>query len=186
MVRHASTEATRRAAFPADEPLDARGARDAERLATAVPTGCEVLTSPARRCLETVHAAGLTASVEPRLAECDFGTWAGRSLEEIHAERPRDAEAWMTDPDADPHGGESLRTFAERVATWLDEQREADGYAVAVTHGGVVKAAVIRALAGPLESFWRVDASPLAITELHAHGDRWTVSRVNCRRWAES
>jgi broad specificity phosphatase PhoE len=182
LVRHAATAATRRAEFPTDEPLDEHGVRDAGALASAVPSGCEVLASPARRCLQTAAAAGLSATVEPRLAECDFGSWAGRSLQEIHAERPGDAERWMTDPGADPHGGESLQAFNERVVGWLDEQRGGDGDLVAITHGGVVKAAVVNALDAPLRSFWRVGASPLAITELHAHGDGWTVTRVNCRR----
>ena len=186
LVRHACTDATRRAAFPADEPLDERGTRDASRLAAAVPIGCEVLASPARRCLQTAAAAGLTPTMDDRLAECDFGSWAGRSLHEIHAERPDDARRWMTDPDADPHGGESLRAFAGRVARWLDEQRDASGHALAITHGGVIKAAVLRALDAPLPSFWRVDVSPLGITELHADGQRWTVTRVNCRGWPEA
>ena len=50
----------------------------------------------------------------------------------------------------------------------------------AITHGEVVKAAVVHALGAPLLAFWRIDAAPLAITELHAHGGRWTVVRLNC------
>ena len=86
----------------------------------------------------------------------------------------------MRDPDAAPHGGESLRAFAERVAGWLDEQALCEGAAAAITHGGVVKAAVVHALGAPLRAFWRIDAAPLALTELHAHDGRWTVRRVNC------
>jgi len=85
----------------------------------------------------------------------------------------------MTDPDAAPHGGESLTRFAARVAAWLDEQAADDGRAIAVTHGGVVKAAVVHALGAPLAAFWRIDVAPLALTELHAHEGRWTVTRVN-------
>ena len=57
----------------------------------------------------------------------------------------------MTDPDAAPHGGESLTALLARVAAWLDEQAALDGTAVAVTHGGVVKAAVVHALVGAAE-----------------------------------
>jgi broad specificity phosphatase PhoE len=124
-----------------------------------------------------VAAALRSVVVDPALAECDFGAWAGRALAEIDA---ADAALWMTDVDARPHGGESLRAFAARVAGWLDDQALRDGRAVAVTHGGVVKAAVVHALGAPLEAFWRIDAAPLSITELHAHDGRWTVARVNC------
>jgi len=115
-------------------------------------------------------------SVDPALAECDFAGWAGRTLADV---AESELAAWMSDPDAAPHGGESLRTFSARVADWLGGQAAKDGSALVVTHGGVVKAAVILALGAPIESFWRVDASPLAITELHSHDGRWTVTRVN-------
>ena len=181
LVRHAPTSATRAAGFPCDEPLDARGRADAALLADALPARCEAQSSPALRCRETAAAAGFAA---PRLidalAECDFGAWAGRTLADVHAAAPADAAAWMTDPDARPHGGESLSAFAARVSSWLDGEAAGDaGTAVAFTHGGVVKAAVVHALGAPLEAFWRIDVAPLAITELHAHAGRWTVTRVN-------
>lgn len=181
LVRHAATPATRTLTFPADEPLDARGLADAEGLARALPADPgEVWCSPAARCVQTAAAAGLAApTVDPRLAESDFGTWAGRTLEAVHGEDLEAARAWMTDPDAAPHGGESLTAFSARVAAWLDEQATLDGRAVAVTHGGVVKAAVVHALGAPVMSFWRVDAAPLSITTLHAHDGRWTVVRTN-------
>lgn len=179
LVRHAPTGATRAAAFPSDEPVDERGLAAAGALGPALPARLEALSSPALRCRQTAAAAGM---VDPRLesaiAECDFGTWAGRSLEGIE---PDAAREWMTDPDACPHGGESLSDFAGRVGGWLDSQTQLDGGAVAVTHGGVVKAAVLCALGAPLEAFWRIDATPLAVTELHAHNGRWTVTRVNAR-----
>src|SRR5262245_21156138 len=176
LVRHAPTDATRRAAFPGDEPLDEDARRQVAALAGRLPRSYEALSSPALRCRETARAAGLEATAEPALAECDFGAWAGRSLAEIDEAAAR---AWMTDPESAPHGGESLSQFARRVAGWLDEQARRDGAAVAVTHAGVVKGALVHALGAPLASFWRIDVAPLAITELHAHDGRWTVSRVN-------
>jgi broad specificity phosphatase PhoE len=177
LVRHASTAAVRAAAFGADEDLDGAGVEAASRLAARLPRG-DVLISPARRAAQT--AAGLTVSaVDPALAECDFGVWAGRPLAELASEDPAAVEAWMTDPDVAPHGGESLTALLTRVRTWLGDQAALDGTAIAITHGGVVKAAVVAALDAPPSAFWRVDVSPLSITELHAHDGRWTVTRVN-------
>lgn len=181
LVRHGPTAATRRSAFPRDEPLDERGRAEAARLAGRLPRRCEAASSPALRCRETALAAGLDPIPDPALAECDFGTWAGRSLADIDAADPAAARAWMTDPDSAPHGGESLSDFARRVARWLDGQAQHSGNAVAVTHAGVLKGALVHALGAPIESFWRIDVAPLAITELHAHDGRWTISRVNCR-----
>jgi broad specificity phosphatase PhoE len=214
LVRHAATSATRAAAFPADEPIEAgaedvaagvaglvrRGRSaaasvasgagaspvDAAAAAPGAPAlsadgpGVEVLASPALRCAQTAAAAGLVPRVDPLLAECDFGAWGGRSLAELHAENPAAVGAWMGDPDAAPHGGESLRAFAARVAGWLDGQADGEGTTLAITHGGVVKAALVHALGAPLDAFWRLDVAPLAVTELHAHDGRWTITRMNC------
>lgn len=86
----------------------------------------------------------------------------------------------MSDPAASPHGGESLRDFAARVGRWIDGQTQLERGAVVVTHAGVIKAALVHALRMPFEAFWRIDAAPLAITELHAADNRWTATRVNC------
>jgi broad specificity phosphatase PhoE len=197
LVRHAATSATRAAAFPADEPIEEGAAALAAGLAGLVARGrgavdeltaadesaaprVDVLASPALRCAQTAAAAGLAPRVEPLLAECDFGAWAGRSLAELHAQDADAVGAWMGDPEVAPHGGESLRAFAARVAGWLDGQAAGDGATLAITHGGVVKAALVHALGAPLDAFWRIDVAPLAVTELHAHDGRWTITRTNC------
>jgi broad specificity phosphatase PhoE len=177
LVRHAPTRATRATAYPLDEPLDDAGRRAAGALRRALPRRCEVLSSPAMRCRETAEVAGLAPELDEALAECDFGAWMGRRLADVGP----DARTWMVDPDAAPHGGETLRAFAARVAAWLDAQAEREGVAVAITHGGVVKAAVVHALDAPLRAFWQIDAAPLSLTELHAHDGRWTVARLNQR-----
>jgi broad specificity phosphatase PhoE len=137
------------------------------------------MTSPALRARETAAAAALAAEIEPSIGECDFGAWAGRTLAQVHEQDPQAAGAWMTDPDACPHGGESLSALLARVGGWMDRQATHDGRAIAVTHAGVVKAALVNALGAPATAFWRIDVTPLAVTELQAHDGRWTVARVN-------
>ncbi len=178
LIRHADTEATRRAAFPLDESLDAAGLAAAGALAGRLGRG-EALCSPALRARETARAAALEAAVVPELRECDFGTWAGRTLAEIHVQDRAGARAWMTDPGARPHGGEPLTDLLTRVGAWLDVLAHKDGRAIAITHGGVVKAAVVHALDAPAAAFWRVDVAPLTVTELHGHDGHWTLTRVN-------
>jgi broad specificity phosphatase PhoE len=168
----------RRNAFPIDEPLDDAGRRAASQLAGKLGRG-EAICSPALRARETAAAAGLDAAVEPLIAEGDLGAWAGRTLAEVHEADPDGVGAWLMDPHACPHGGETLAALLQRVAAWLDGQAALDGRAIAVSHAGVVKAAVVHALGAPAAAFWRVDVAPLGLTELHAHDGRWTVARVN-------
>ena len=200
LVRHASTDAASSFAFPDDEPLDARGRESAAILAKALPRGCEAICSPALRCRQTAGAAGLRPRIEPLVRECDFGRWAGRTLAEIE---PAEAGEWMRDPDRAPHGGETLRDFAARVARWLEAQidpptrlkgaaepaarahrasRPRDEVArcrIVITHGGVVRAAVVHALGAPLDAFWRLDVAPLSVTELTGRAaGGWTLKRI--------
>ena len=178
LIRHATTDAVRRAAFPVDEPLDEAGRAAAGALAGRLGRG-DAISSPALRARATAAGAGLEAEVEPLIAECDFGSWGGRSLADVHQADPVGAGAWMTDADACPHGGESLSQLIARVGGWLDAQAALDGRGIVVTHGGVVRAAVVLALGAPPVACWRIDVSPLSVTELHARDGRWTVSRVN-------
>jgi broad specificity phosphatase PhoE len=185
LLRHARTAAVHGAAFPdAGARLDPVGRRAARAAALDVSRrGWDrdgAICSPLARAVETAALLGLEGAIaEPALREADFGSWTGRSLADVADEDPVSVRAWMTDADAVPHGGESLRAVVGRVGRWLDEQASTDGRSVAVTHGGVVKAAVVHALAAPLDAFWRVDVGPLAATELHAHDGRWTVAYVN-------
>jgi broad specificity phosphatase PhoE len=178
-VRHAPSEATRRSAFPLDEPLDPRGVDEARALAPRLGRFDAAWSSPAARARQTAEALGLTATVAAELDECDFGAWGGRTLADLHADDPTAVAAWMEDPAAAPHGGESLLALLERVRGWL-EARAGDGSrVVAVTHAGVIRAAVVCALDAPALAFWRLDVAPLSRTVLHAHDGRWTVRAVN-------
>lgn len=180
LVRHAATACVRRAAFPLDEPLDEGGWRQA-RLLGPFLVPCEwTMMSPARRARETAEAARLPEpEPDDLLSECDFGTWAGRSLEEVSAEDPAGIRAWFKDPAARPHGGESLAGLAARMSEFLAKAMERAGTGVVVTHGGPVRAMVMLALDAPLSAFWRIEIAPASITELCARDGRWAVARVN-------
>jgi broad specificity phosphatase PhoE len=172
LVRHAPTAATRAAAFPLDEPLDDDGRAAAASLAGALPGDAAAVCSPARRCLQTAAALGLRPKIDARLRECDFGRWAGRTLAELDAEDPAATRAWMLDPAAAPHHGESLLDFHARVGAWLADLAAGPGaVTVAVTHGGVVRSAVTHALNAPLAVMWRIGVPPLSIIALDLGDD---------------
>ncbi|MBO9533869.1 MAG: histidine phosphatase family protein [Solirubrobacteraceae bacterium] len=178
LIRHATTAAVRAAAFPVDEPLDDAGRAAASALQGQAGRG-EALCGPSRRARETARLLGLDAEPVRALDECDFGAWRGRTLEELHEEQPESVGAWLEAPGSSPHGGESLIAFGARVGAWLDERASIDGWTVAVTSGGVIRAAVVHALGAGPEATWRIDTTPLHATVLHAHDGRWTVRSVN-------
>jgi broad specificity phosphatase PhoE len=173
LICHATTAATRAAAFPADEGIDPAG----EPLALAPRFGRvdQSWASPALAARQTAAALGLDAAQEPALRDCAFGRWAGRRLVDVQAEDPQGVAAWLTDVTATPHGGEPLAAVLARVAAWLDARLAERGHVVAVTHAAVMRAAVIAALGAPAGAFWRIDVEPLATIELTSDGARWNV-----------
>lgn len=178
LIRHGSTSAVRGAAFPVDEPLDRQGIEAALALTGAAGRGV-ALCGPSLRARETAALLGLDAAVDHALDECDFGSWRGRSLADLHAEDPDAVGLWLGHPDAAPHGGETLAEVHRRVDTWLAAQAQGAGRTIAITSGGVIKSAVAISLGAPIDATWQIDVSPLHYTELHAHDGRWSLACVN-------
>lgn len=133
-----------------------------------------VLSAPSPRCRGTAELLGLTVAEEPAaLAGCAMGRWRGRRLDELAAEEPESVAAWLSDPDAAPHGGESLRALRARVAGWLDNLEPGTVWAVA--EPDVIRAAVAHALGAPEAALWRLDVRPLSSVELTGRAGRWNV-----------
>ena len=172
LVRSAATGATRRAAFPADEPLDPGGLRAAEALAGVLGRVETAWASPARRAAMTAATAGLTATADPELAVPERPGWAGLTLGEVADRDPDGLRAWLDDPDP----GGRLRA---RVASVLARAHDRSGTTVAVTHAAWVRTAVLEALDAPPAAFWRVDVAPASRTVLHRRDHGWALARVN-------
>jgi broad specificity phosphatase PhoE len=174
LITSAPTSATSAAAFPpVDEPLDRRGATWAADARGRI-TGDRAVCSPALAGRQTAAALGLAVTIEPRIGDWDLGRWRGHTLDEIAATEPEAVQAWLTDPDAVPHGGESLSGLLARVEQWLDAL-PADGHTVVITHPAVVRAAVVGTVAAAAPGFWRIDIAPLTATVLRGRPGRWTL-----------
>lgn len=117
---------------------------------------CTLWSSDLVRAVATARVAlRRFPRIDPRLRELDFGEFAGGTYQEnMDRFGPRFA-AWVEHRGRPaPPGGEDLDDFFSRTRAWLDDlrARTPDGAtAVAVTHGGVVRA-IARPFAG--EEFW--------------------------------
>ncbi|MDC7785875.1 histidine phosphatase family protein [Rhodoplanes sp. TEM] len=174
LLCHAATPATRAARFPADELVEAGAAASLHALAARLPQLDAAVCGRERRCGETAAGLGLDARPVAALDDWMLGGWRGRDPGEIVAGEPEGFAAWRSDPDAAPHGGESLAMLLDRVRAWLDAgppQRRC----LAVTHPAVMRAAIVHVLGAPALSFWRVDAGPLASADLRHDGRRWVL-----------
>ncbi|MFB8354446.1 histidine phosphatase family protein [Streptomyces niveus] len=178
LISPALSAALREARF-ADGPLDAAGRRQAEGVRGAVAdafadAGQLVFASPSSRCEQTAGALGLVAEPLPELRGCAMGRWRGLRLDEVAATEPQSVAAWLADPGAAPHGGESLDALHTRVGHWLDAL-PADARVLAVAEPDVVRALTVHAIGAPAEVFWRIDVLPLTATELSGRNGRWNL-----------
>ena len=96
----------------------------------------------------------------------EFGEWDGLTFTEV-AERDRDRlEAWFADMAAPPPGGESFVEVRERVLTGLERLLAAHSgrTVVVVSHVTPIKTLVAHAMESPLDSLFRMELSPAAVS----------------------
>jgi broad specificity phosphatase PhoE len=125
-----------------------------------------VIVSPARAARETAGWVAQSYEVDPAFDDLDYGRWRGRSIREIAVTDADGIAAWLADPHARPHGGESIAMLAERVNAALERIVRGGRPCMVVTHAIVIKAALAHVRAEPLESVFRIDVAPLSCTRL--------------------
>ncbi len=65
-----------------------------------------------------------------------------------------------------------------RVSGLLHAWQGRSGRLAAVTHGAVIKCAVVHVLRAPIDAVWNLDVAHASATELHFTGEAWRVTRV--------
>jgi probable phosphoglycerate mutase len=197
LIRHGETSWNREQRWQghADVPLCEEGYEQARRLASflsdprydggASPIRL-VYSSDLLRASQTAEvlgrALGFDKRLEPDWREIDVGRWAGCRREEIRA---RFAEEWRRIADGEDlprGGGETFGAFSARVVAALERVRRAHEHetVAVVTHGGVIRAALLHVLGLPWLRMREVAAvSNTAINELSWDGARWAVAGRN-------
>lgn len=182
VVRHGRTEANASGLLlgRADPGLDDQGRRQAQAIASLVPPGARIISSPLRRASETAAAllestrdgTGRTATLEidERWIEMDYGEFDLTPVSEVP---PQTWARWRSDSDFRPEGGESHNDLALRVGAALDElarSTDADRDVVVVSHVSPIKASVAWALGVGIEVSWRCFVAQASVTRIGVGG----------------
>jgi broad specificity phosphatase PhoE len=105
-----------------------------------------IVSSDVRRATETAavlaEALDLAVETDSRLRERDFGIAEGRPLSDLSPAVIGIDDGVVTDDDACPERGETLRVFRDRAERFLEfrQVRWPDERLLVVTHGGTMRA----------------------------------------------
>jgi broad specificity phosphatase PhoE len=172
IIAHAATPATRALVFGDQGTLLAGDLQPLGRRVASWVRG------PEEACAAT--ALGLGGNAEPiyQLRGCDFGAWAGRALADVAVDDPTGLEAWLHDPGAAPHGGESLAKLINRVGRVLDDHRWPEGRTVLIVTPLVARALLVHALHAAPEVIFHIDMAPLGRALISRSQQMWRLNRL--------
>lgn len=148
-----------------------------------------VVSSPVRRTRESAEIIaaklGLPVEEEPGFAEMEFGDWDGMTFTEVGEKDKDGLEAWFADMAASPPGGESFLTVKARVLEALARllKKHAGKTVVVVSHVTPIKTLVAHAVDAPLESLFRMELSPAAVSVLSFYEDLTTGEQKGSMRF---
>ncbi|MES2308762.1 MAG: histidine phosphatase family protein [Verrucomicrobiota bacterium] len=183
LISHAPTRAVQTTSFPEDEPLDPPiiSLPEIKQKIENMGQLNHLCRGPERRAFETAEALQLRAAftVEQTLRDCDYGRWAGRRFDDLQNKEPDAIASWISQPEVNPHGGESLIDLLTRISIWMDIQGQRGGRILAVSHPSVIRAAILHTIGAPSQSFWRINIEPLSITDLRGNKGHWTLRSIS-------
>ncbi|MER5179268.1 histidine phosphatase family protein [Streptomyces sp. NPDC002896] len=153
-------DATRDAIF-GDGALNERALLEA-RAVRSLPLYSPAVRAPSARCAQLADALGLETTVERALRDLDYGEWYGRTVDDVVADDPYGFHTWLTDPDAAPHGGESVRGLCRRTANWLNSVDPDTGHALVIADEAAIRALLLHAQGAPTRAFRHLDVPALS------------------------
>jgi broad specificity phosphatase PhoE len=188
LVRHAVAEGNGRFHGHTDAPLAPEARQQIRVLVRKVSSYPlrVVYSSDLQRARATATAVARRFDAElvvrPGLREIHFGCWEGLSWTQIARRFPRLSRAWLTRfPHQSIPGAERFDAFKKRVARELDEIVTANprSCVAIVTHAGVARLIVARALGVPDRHMFRIAMAPSALSVIDVFPDGATVHLVN-------
>jgi len=143
-------------------------------------------SSPLQRTRESAEIVaerlGLSVAFRDDLVELDFGEWTGATFDAIRAD-PR-WQAWSTQRSlAAIPGGESMRQVQRRVVEALIEigERHIDENVAVVSHGDVIRCALVFALGMPLDFYGRIEVGQGSLSTVRLDSGGIRVLAINER-----
>jgi probable phosphoglycerate mutase len=179
LLRHGEPLGGRRYRGKLDDALSKKGW---QQMWDAVGNRCEwdqIVTSPLQRCHAFAMALGerngTPVAVDARFAEVGFGSWEGRTRQDLEAQDPMQVTRFLRDPvENRPPDAELLDEFISRVHTGLQHvlQAYAGQRILLVVHAGVIRAVMTRVLEMPPAAMYRIHVANAGLTHIRTDRER--------------
>ncbi len=190
IVRHGETEwnAEGRIQGHTDIGLSEKGAEQARSLGQRLADRQidVAYSSDLKRTSETAKLAlggrDITLNETPRLREYNKGIFEGMTLSEIQEKFPAEYPKYLEkDLSYAPEGGETTRDVSTRMASIFAEIKanHLDEAVLVVSHGGVLRAAMVSLLGMPLEGNWSFVFGNCGLTMVDTYTDNAVLRLFN-------
>jgi len=168
--------------------LSERGRAEAEGAAARLAHAgiAAIYASPLERTRETAEIVGrrlaLPVNVLDDLNELDFGEWTGKTFDEVRQDPRWPVWAAHRSLSCIP-AGETMRAVQRRVVEALMEMREQhpDEAVVVISHGDVIRSALVFALGMPLDFYGRIEVATASLSTMRIDATGIRVIAVNER-----
>nr|VFK39395.1 MAG: alpha-ribazole phosphatase [Candidatus Kentron sp. TC] len=192
-IRHCEASPPGRYIGRTDPSLTETGAAHAHELGryllrltkTSAEQSLPILSSPARRALETARLAseGIPSVIrgDADLWEIDFGRWENLRFDEIVKADPELVDEWVKDEmDFCFPAGECVEAFRERVERVGSRMRDCrEEMLVVVTHGGVIRFLICYFLGLSPQSHRVFEVNPGSITRVRLYDGGAVLAGLN-------
>lgn len=174
IIRHGEPEGGR--AFRGhsiDDPLSEKGWQQMWDAVGEAPPWDQIITSPLERCQAFAEALmdvyKIPCSTEENFKEVGFGSWEGRTPDEIKKNDLKEYQNFYLDPvNARPQGAEALDGFIQRVTSSYNKiiEKYKGKHILIVAHAGVNRAIIANALHAAPIGLYRIKVNNAGISRI--------------------
>ncbi len=140
--------------------------------------GCQVFSSPLIRCLQLAQTFSDSVTTDDRLQELNFGDWEGQRFDAIE---PEVLQHWTDNfVTSAPPNGENFEDLYQRAGEfWQDLLDSKAKQVLVITHAGVIRALLARALNLPLANSFQLRIDSGSAHKLRLADDYLYVEYIN-------
>jgi alpha-ribazole phosphatase len=177
LLRHGEPVGGRRYRGQTDDPLSDKGWQQMRAAVMDRQDWDVIYSSPLKRCAEFAQELSdrlaLPLKADERLKEIGFGSWEGRTPDDIRRDDPFRLENFWRDPIKNrPDGAETLASFQARVsAAWQEICAAQTGQRVLIVgHAGITRMILSLVLGSPAEHMFRIQVDNAGLSRIRIRG----------------